>query len=97
MDFTILFLQMLLALAVVCVAAVLILKYAVPRLSWAKKWQGHDRFEIISRFNIDAKHALYLVKVHQRFLLLGSSDSGLNLLTELNEAEVAKDSNEKKS
>lgn len=91
MDFTTLFLQMLLALVVVCVAAVLILKYLVPRLSWAKKWQGHDRFEIISRFNIDPKHALFLVKVHRRFLLLGSSDSGLSLIKELEEGEIAED------
>lgn len=91
MDFTTLFLQMLLALVVVCVAAVLILKYLVPRLSWAKKWQGHDRFEIISRFNIDPKHALVLVKVHRRFLLLGSSDSGLSLIKELEEGEIAED------
>lgn len=95
MDFTTLFLQMLLALVVVCVAAVLILKYLVPRLSWAKKWQDHDRFEIISRFNIDPKHALVLVKVHRRFLLLGSSDSGLSLIKELEEGEIAED--EKKS
>lgn len=95
MDFSFLFLEMLLALAVVCVLAVLILKYVVPRLSWTKKWQSNGYFEVVSRFNLDQKRTLHLVKVCNRYLLLGGSDTGLSLITELSQEEVVEEGDEK--
>lgn len=77
-----LFLQMLLALAVVCLGAVLVLRFVIPRLSWSKKWQKGDHFELISRFQLGPKHTLYLVRIDEKFMVLGGSEQGLNVVCE---------------
>ncbi|OGQ05548.1 MAG: hypothetical protein A3F82_02620 [Deltaproteobacteria bacterium RIFCSPLOWO2_12_FULL_44_12] len=88
MDFTWLFLQMLLALVVVCVGAILILRFVLPRLAFAKKWQKDGHFELISRFGLDFRRTLYLVRVGKRYLVLGGTDQNVQLLTELSPGEA---------
>lgn len=88
MDATKLFLQMLFALMVVSLGAVVILRYLVPRLSWTRKMQKSGPFELISRFGLDAGLALYLIKVGRRYLLLGGGNQGVRFLTEVNRDEI---------
>ena len=88
MDFTWLFIQMLLTLAVVCIVAVILLRFVVPKLSWARKWQKSGNFELVDRFGLDYKRAIYLVRVGKKHLVLGGSDQGLHLLKELAPEDV---------
>jgi len=88
MDFTYLFLQMLFALVIVSVAAVLILRYVLPKLSWARKFQKTGNFELIDRFGLDFRRAIYLVRVGKKYLVLGGSESGLHCLSELKPDEL---------
>lgn len=88
MDFTGLFIQMLIALLIVCAGAVLFLRYLLPRLAWTKKWQKPGYCELISTFGLDAGRTLYLVKVGKKILLLASQGQGLNLISEITPAEL---------
>lgn len=88
MDFTWLFIQMLIVLVVVCAGAVLFLRYVLPKMAWAKKWQKTGLFELVDRFGIDHKRTVYLLKVGGRYLLLGGSEQSLSLLRELEEKDV---------
>ncbi|MDO8527191.1 MAG: flagellar biosynthetic protein FliO [Deltaproteobacteria bacterium] len=88
MDFTWLFIQMLIVLVVVCVGAVVVLRYVLPKMSWAKKWQKSGHFELIDRFGLDNKRTLYLVRVGKKYLVVGGGEQSLNLLAELPHAEV---------
>ena len=94
MDFTWLFLQMLLALAVVCIGAILVLRYFLPKMAWTKKWQKNGNFELIARFGLDFRRTLYLVRVGKKYLVLGGADQGIHLLTELSSGEI--ESNDEK-
>ena len=60
-DFTFLFIKMIAALVVAVVAAILVLKYAVPRLSFTKKLSEDQRIKILSRISLGPKQHLYLV------------------------------------
>lgn len=99
MDFSWLFLQMLVALVVVCLGAVLILRYVIPRLAWTKKWQRGKDFELVSRFGLDPRHVLYLVRIGKRFFALGGGEKGVSLLTEVpkEEMETVSDEERKKT
>ncbi len=79
---------MLFALLVVCAGAVVVLKYLLPRMSGLKKWQKGDTFELVSRFNLDYKRTIYLVRVGKKYLVLGGAEGGLQLLAELPEGDV---------
>lgn len=89
MDFTWLFLQMLLALVVVCVAAILVLRYLLPKLSWAKKWQKGNQIELVARYGLDPGCAVYLVKIGKRFFALGGGEQGLQVITEVSSEEAS--------
>lgn len=86
-DFTWLFIKMLLALGIVSVAAVLILKYAAPRMGLMKRFQQGGHFEMLGRYVLEPRKALYLVKVGKRYLVIGASDHAINLITEISEPE----------
>lgn len=82
-DFTFLFIKMVAALVVACIAAVLVLKYAVPRLSLTKKFQADNRIKILSRVSLGPKQHLYLVKIDEKCILLGVTDQAVNKIIEL--------------
>lgn len=82
-DFTFLFIKMVAALIVACVLAVLILKYAVPRLSFAKKLSEDKYIKILSRVAIGPKQYLYLVKVEEKCILLGVTDHSISKIADL--------------
>lgn len=91
MDFTWLFIKMLLVLGIVTVAAILILKYAVPRIGIMKRFQRGRHFDVLGRHVLEPGKSLYLVKTGGRYLVIGAAESGINLLTELEEHDATKD------
>jgi flagellar biosynthetic protein FliO len=60
---------------------------------FVRKWQGNKpgatpkRINLVERFYISPKQALYLVNVDGRELLVGATDSSINLIAEMNGAE----------
>jgi flagellar protein FliO/FliZ len=87
-DFTWLFLKMLFVLGAVSVFAVLVLKYAVPRLGLMQRFQKGNYFNVIGRYVLEPRKTLYLVEVCGRYFVLGSADNGINSIVELSEKEV---------
>jgi len=90
MDFTWTFLQMLFVLLVVCAGAVFILKFLLPRFMGNQHSNKGGHFELISRYALDLRRALYLVRIGKRFFVLGGAEQGLHLLTEISKDEIEK-------
>lgn len=89
MDFTWQFLQMLLVLLLVCLGAVVALRFFLPRMMGNKRWNKEGHFELISRYALDVRRALYLVRVGKKFFVLGGAEQGLHLLTEVSKDDLA--------
>ena len=87
-DFTWLFIKMLLVLGIVSVGAVLVLKYAVPRIGAMKRFQQGKCFSVLARYTLEPGKSLYLVNVGKRYLVLGAADHGISLLGEVTEEEA---------
>ena len=85
-DFTWLFIKMLLVLAIVSIAAVLILKYAVPHVG--KSLHKGQYFHVLGRYTLEPKKSLYLVNVGKRYLVIGTAEHGINLITEVSREEA---------
>lgn len=83
MDFTWLFVKMLLLLAIVCIVAILLLKFGAPRLPIFRKMASSGFAKILARQSIDQRKHLYLVRIGKRYLVIGSADHAINLLAEL--------------
>ena len=88
MDFTWQFLQMLFILLLVCIGAVLILKIFLPRFLGNKRFNKGGHFELIARYGLDVRRALYLVRVGKKYFVLGGAEQGLNLLAEVSKDEL---------
>ncbi|MBT3182534.1 MAG: flagellar biosynthetic protein FliO [Deltaproteobacteria bacterium] len=93
-DFTWVFLKMIFVLGIVSVLAVLILKYAVPRIGLSKRFQKGSYFSILGRYQLEPRRSLYLVEVGGRYFVIGSADHGINLISELSMAEALKGSSQ---
>ncbi len=87
-DFSLLFIKMIAALIVACVAAVLVLKYAVPKLSFTKRLMAGKGIKILSRMSIGNKQYLYLVKVAGKCILIGATDGGINKIDDIDENKL---------
>lgn len=87
-DFTWLFVKMLLLLGIVTILAILVLKYAVPRLGVMKRFQHGRYFTVLGRYVLEPGRSLYLIHVGKRYLVIGVADHGINLVTEISEDEA---------
>lgn len=87
-DFSFLFLKMMAALIVVCVLALVILKYVVPRMGYFRKFTAGRTISIVARQSLDHKNHLYIVRVGAKYALVGSSERGLKLIMELKKEDV---------
>lgn len=88
MDFTWLFIKMIFILGIVCISAVLILKYAVPHLGLMRKFHGNGFFQVIDRFPLEQRRSLFLIRAGKRYFVIGSADSGMNLISECTPEEA---------
>lgn len=82
-DFSLLFIKMIAALVVAVVLAILLIKYVMPKLSFAKGASGVQDIKILSRFSLSSKQHLYLVKAKEKCILLGVTDQNINKIAEL--------------
>lgn len=87
-DFTWLFIKMVLVLSIVCISAILILKYVMPRTGLLRTVQKGRYFKVMGRYQLESRKALYLVEVGGRYFVIGSADHGINLITELSREEA---------
>lgn len=59
-----------------------------------RKWQGNKsggslkRINVVERFHLSPKQALYIVNVDGREMLVGATDSSINLIAEMNPSET---------
>ena len=83
-------------LLIVCAGAVVVLRFILPRMMGNKRWNKEGHFELISRFGLDIRKSLYLVRVGKKFFLLGGAEQGLHLLSEVSEEDLG-EFGEKKS
>jgi len=79
--------KMLFFLLLVCVLAVVVLRFLMPRVSGYRGQTG-ELFEIISRFPLEARKTLYLVRVGQEYHLLGVGEHNINFLAKIEKHEV---------
>lgn len=80
-------LQMLVALAVVCALAFVILKWGLKRL--VAGGSAGARMQVLERLPIEPRRSVVVVRVGARTLVLGSSEAGVELLTELHGSEAS--------
>jgi flagellar biogenesis protein FliO len=85
-SFGMLALQMFVALAVVCLIAVVSLRVLLPLLA-SPRASGRN-IQVIERQRLEGRRSLLLVRALGRILLLGSSEAGIHLLCEFEEREA---------
>lgn len=74
-------------LAGVCVAAFVVVRLAGRWLATAKS-HGGDIMAVVARLPLEPRRSLYVVEVAGKTLLVGTSEMGLSLLSELDGAAV---------
>lgn len=88
LDFTWLFVKMILVLGIVCVLAILFLKYVMPRTGLMRAAQKGRYFTVLGRYQLEHRKALYLVEIGGRYLVIGTADHAIQTLAELTEVEA---------
>lgn len=87
-DFTWLFLKMMVVLIVMCIAAVLVLKFLAPRSKLFQRMTQGQHLHVLSRASLGARQYIWLVRVGTRYFLLGAGHGGVTALAELTEKDV---------
>ena len=80
------FVQTILALGFVCLLAYVVLRVVLPRLNVGTA--GKTMVNVIDRTPLDQRRSLYVIEVTGRWLLIASSEGGVQLISEL-DAEKA--------
>jgi flagellar protein FliO/FliZ len=83
------FVQTILALGFVCLLAYVVLRVVLPRLHAGTA--GHSMVRVIDRTPLDQRRSLFVVEVTGRWLLLGSSEGGVQLISELDAEKAAQE------
>ena len=85
-DIISLLLQTAVALALVCALAILIFRYILPRLNAVSF--NKSIVQVVDGTSLDARKRLIIVQAAGKYLLLASSESGVQLISELDGAAV---------
>lgn len=83
--------QTIFALALVCGLAYLIFRVILPRLS--VNYTSRNMVRVVDRIGLEARKSLYVIEVAGRWFLVAVSESGVQLISEL-DAEAARESAE---
>ena len=75
------FVETILALGFVCLLAYVVLRVVLPRLNVGTA--GKTMVNVIDRTPLDQRRSLFVVEVTGRWLLIGSSEGGVQLISEL--------------
>ena len=81
MNFFTMLLETLLALGLVCGLAYLVFRLLLPRLSTIRS--ANSMVRVVDRVGLDPRKSLYVVEVAGRWLLIGASEAGVHLVSEL--------------
>ncbi|MFH1653843.1 MAG: flagellar biosynthetic protein FliO [Pseudomonadota bacterium] len=85
-DFTWLFLKMVIFLVIVIVLALIFLKYGAPRLRKTMGIEGY--FEILGRKRLEGRKVLYFVKGPERYFVIGVAEHGISKIAEYKLDEI---------
>ena len=83
-SFFVMLLQTLMALGLVCGLAYLIFRWVLPRLAAIPT--ANSMVRIVDRVGLDSRKSLYVIEVAGRWLLIASSEAGVQLVSELDAA-----------
>jgi flagellar biosynthetic protein FliO len=86
-SFAWMMLQTLLALGLVCLLIYALFRWVLPRLGASGSQRGMVR--VVDAMKLEPRKSLYIVEVAGRWLLIASSEAGVQLISEL-EAETAR-------
>jgi flagellar protein FliO/FliZ len=81
------FVQMILSLLVVCGLIYLTFRVILPKISGYQF--AENVIKIVEKAPLDAKKSLCVIEVGGCWMLIGTSENGVNLISKLNETEVA--------
>jgi flagellar protein FliO/FliZ len=88
LNFLWMLVQTVMALVFVCGLAYLIFRVILPRVSGFGGLSSNNMVRVIDRIGLEARKNLYVIEVAGRFLLIAVSESGVQLIAEL-DAEAA--------
>jgi flagellar biogenesis protein FliO len=77
----------LIALAGVCIAAFVVVRL-VGRLLATGRARGAQLLDVVARMPLEPRRSLYVVEVAGKALLIGTSEMGLSVLSELDREQV---------
>ncbi len=77
----------LLVLGAVCVAAFVAVR-VLGRVLAAGRTRGSELMDVVARVPLEPRRSLYVVEVAGKALLVGTSEMGLSVLSELDAGEV---------
>lgn len=80
-EFFFMLLQTMLTLALVCGLAYIIFRWVLPRLNIART--SNSMVRVVDRVGLDARKSLYVIEVAGRWLLIASSEAGVQVISEL--------------
>lgn len=90
-DFAWLFLKTVAGLILVLGLAIVLIRYVLPRVPFGRFGRRRAGWaRVVDRFVLEPRKNLYLVKVAERYFLLGSGENSLSLLSELSKTEGEK-------
>lgn len=73
--------QTLVALAFVCGLAYVIFRVILPRLT--TNYGANNMMRVVDRIGLDTRKSLYIIEVTGRWFLVASSESGVQMISEL--------------
>jgi flagellar biosynthetic protein FliO len=73
--------QTIFALVIVCGLAYLIFRVILPRL--AVSYGSNNMVRVVDRIGLDARKSLYVIEVAGKWMLVAASESGVQLIAEL--------------
>jgi len=79
--------KMLIVLGLVCLVAILSLRFFLPKLGGFRTQEG-DFIQILKRIPFEPRKSLYLVRVGEKYHLLGVSDQNINYLIAISKEEI---------
>ncbi len=85
-----LLLQVTLSLALVCALAYGALRFGLARMLTPKTEEGQS-MEVLQTMQLGARRNMMLVRIHDRVLVIGSSEAGLQTLADLGPGSAQKE------
>lgn len=78
--------QTILALAFVCGLAYVVFRVVLPRL--ASSYSGNSMIRVVDRTGLEARKTLFIIEVAGKWMLVASSEAGVQLISELDPASA---------